>query len=79
MPKTSKEKVNPVTMGLSEQLEVIDKFRDIVNDGQVEDFFIIGIDGSNQMIMASFCHDTVRGVGILELGKMALVNQQDGE
>ena len=76
MPKVSKEKSGDVN--IDDQLNVVDKFRDIVEEGSIEDFIIIGLDKDNQMVMASFCDSNITGVGILEMGKYAMIEKSAG-
>lgn len=78
MPKTSKE-VSSTTSIIDEQLEVVKHFSELIDNGQVDEFMIIGIDENNQMVMASYYNSVVTGVGLLEMGKYALMNSSGEE
>lgn len=75
MPKASKKKT-ATSADCSNQLNILESFKEMVESGNVEEFIIAGLDGDNQIILASYCGDIITGLGILEMGKYALMNQQ---
>lgn len=75
MPKASKKK-NSTSGDYSSQLSILESFKEMVENGQVEEFIIAGLDGDNQIVLASHCGDIITGLGVLEMGKYALMNQQ---
>lgn len=75
MPKASKEKVG-TSNSIQDQLDVLDRFRELIETGQIDEFVITGIDNERQLVLASFCYDIIGGVGILELAKTTMINQQ---
>ena len=75
MPKASKEKVG-ISNSIQDQLDVLDKFREFIVNGEIDEFVITGIDNEKQLVLASFCYDIIGGVGILELAKTTMINQQ---
>lgn len=77
MPKTSRE-VSASGGDVDEQLDVLTQFSEIIESGQVEEFIIIGIDEHKQMVMASYYNDTITGIGLLEMGKYALMSKHIG-
>lgn len=75
MPKASKNKVK-INNDMSGQVQVIESFNEMIQSGQVSEFIITGLDNDGQIILASYCGDLITGLGMMEMGKLALMNQQ---
>lgn len=75
MPKASKSRAK-VNNEINGQMQVVESFKELVESGQVSEFIVAGLDADNQIILASYCGDVITGLGILEMGKFALLNQQ---
>lgn len=61
---------------VSDQMEIVNSFKEMVESGTIEQFMIVGVDPENQTIIATYCQDSFYGLGILEMGKFAFMNQQ---
>lgn len=77
MPKASKEKKSNHTNQI--QLEIVDSFKKMIEEGAIQEFIVVGLDSNRQVVVASYCSDIFEGVGMLELGKLAFINQQSQE
>ena len=73
MPKAVKEKRS--ASDIPAQLVEIDEVRKSIEDGMMTDFIIVGTDIHRQLIFSSYCDDIFAGLGLLEAGKMAFMNQ----
>lgn len=70
-------KVNKKTSSkVSDQMEIVNSFKEMVESGSIEQFMIVGVDPEKQTIIATYCQDSFYGLGILEMGKFAFMNQQ---
>lgn len=76
MPKASREKKKD---NVDEQLEILKNFKDMIKNNSVTDFIIVAVDGNRQFIMATYCQDTMEGIGMLETGKYTMLSQQQPE
>ena len=56
-------------------LEILDGFKKMVEDGEVVEFILSGMDTDGEVIMAACCKDMVGGVGMLEIAKQSLIQQ----
>lgn len=56
-------------------LEVIDGVRKMIEDGEMTEFIVSGIDQDGEVILAACCKDMVGGVGMLEIAKQSLIQQ----
>lgn len=56
-------------------IEVLESVKQMVEDGTITEFIVTGIDQDGEVILAACCKDLVGGVGILEIGKQALIQQ----
>jgi hypothetical protein len=74
MPKVSKEKTNG-NPSSAPQADVVESFKKMVESGVIQEFIITALDSDGQVVLASFCEDITLGLGILEMGKFALINQ----
>lgn len=72
MPKASKEKRKSDN---KDQIEVAEKFLEVVKDNQLEEFMIVGLEKNGQILISSYCDDYVVAMGLLELGKIALLQK----
>ena len=57
-------------------LEVLDAFRQRVEDGDVEEFVIASMDQDSDVEIHVCVKDLVGGVGLYEIGKNILIQQQ---
>lgn len=73
LPKPSKDK--QVTSNIDDQIKVLEGFKDVILNGEVESFVVVGVNGEGQVLLATYCDDIVSSVGIIEVGKYALMNQ----
>jgi hypothetical protein len=78
MPKASKEKVK-MNNSNNEKLAIVESFQKMVENDDVEEFILFGVDEHGQIAIASYCSDTYRGVGMFEMGKLAFINQQTSD
>ena len=62
--------------GITDKLGVVDEFRSMVEKGEVKEFIITGVADDGNLILASYCESLAEGVGLMELGKMSLINRQ---
>lgn len=72
MPNMTKNKVNS---SINAQLDIIDEFRGSVESGDITDFMIIGLDKTHQPYANFYCNDVIIGLGMLEAGKLNLLNK----
>lgn len=74
MPKVTKKKeaANEIT----NQTDILSSFQTMINNGEISQFIIAGLDSNRQLVIATYCKDVVEGLGTLDLAKIALVNQQ---
>jgi hypothetical protein len=75
MPKASTEKFN-FKDSVCDQLEVLDNFKAVISNGDIQSFIVIGVDQERQIVLASYGDDIIEGVGILETAKFAYLRQQ---
>lgn len=56
-------------------LEAIESVRKMIEDGEMTEFVVAGMDKEGEVILAACCKDLVGGVGMLEIAKTALIQQ----
>lgn len=77
VPKPTREKKKSFKDNTTaEELSVIDSFRKMVEDGDIEQFVIAGLDSNGEIVIANYVSNLVECFGILELAKYATINQQ---
>lgn len=57
-------------------LEVIDGVRRMIEEGAIEEFVITSMDKDGEAQIHACCKDLVGGVGLYEIGKHILIQQQ---
>lgn len=68
--------IYPKDTVMTKQLEVLEQFKQMVEEGDINGLIITGVDTEKQIVLASFCEDVLSGIGILETGKYAFLRQQ---
>lgn len=58
-----------------DMLEVLEGVKKMIEDGEITEFIVSGIDPDGEVILAACCKDLVGGVGMLEIAKQALIQQ----
>jgi hypothetical protein len=67
------------SLSAASQEEVVKQFLDIVKDGGVNQFIIIGVDNNNQSILATYYNNVLEGLGLLDIGKHVILNGIGGD
>lgn len=67
------------SLSATSQKEVVNQFLDIVKEGGVSQFIIIGVDNNNQSILATYYNNVLEGLGLLEVGKHVILNGIGGD
>ena len=57
-------------------LEIVDHFRGMVKDGEVTEFVIASLDQEGEVVITSCAKDFIGAVGLFEMGKHTLMEQQ---
>jgi len=57
-------------------LEVIDEVRKCIEEGTIEEFVMTSIDKEGEVQIHASCKDLIGGVGLYEIGKNILIQQQ---
>lgn len=57
-------------------LEVIDEVRKRIEEGTIEEFVMTSIDKEGEVQIHASCKDLIGGVGLYEIGKNILIQQQ---
>lgn len=57
-------------------LEVVDKFREMVDNDEIEEFVIASMDSNGEVNIHVNIKDLIGGVGLYEVGKHILIQQQ---
>jgi len=58
-----------------DMLEVLEGVKKMVEEGEMTEFIVSGVDPNGEVIMAACCKDLVGGVGMLEIAKQSLIQQ----
>lgn len=73
MPEASEARSKSDT---ADKMAVVNEFKEMVESGVVKEFIITGVGDDGNLILASYCGSLSEGVGLLELGKISLINRQ---
>ncbi len=57
-------------------LDVIDGVRAMIDSGEIEEFVMTSIDKDGEVKIHASCKDLIGGVGLFEIGKNILIQQQ---
>lgn len=57
-------------------LEVIDDFRKKTEDGEIQEFVLVSIGKDGEIMLHTVIKDSIGGVGLFEVGKSMLMQQQ---
>jgi hypothetical protein len=58
-----------------DMLEVLESVKKMIEEDEMTEFIVSGIDPNGEVILAACCKDLVGGVGMLEIAKQSLIQQ----
>mgnify|MGYP003585396772 CR=1 FL=1 len=62
----------PPMKGSNEKKEVIDKFQQMVNTGEIKSFVIVGLDNEGHTIVAQHVDTIIEAFGLLKAGEITI-------
>jgi hypothetical protein len=76
MPKINKNKNKKE---IENQLEILDSFREMIKNGEIDDFIAVAMGEEQSFVMINYCPDIFFATGMLEKAKMILLSQPEKE